>query len=298
VCPPGSACASCGGGPRRRSRPFQLVKGSTALPKDRALFHLQRNPPHFGPRPGRRLIEAWTDVEIGGAGGRFGQVAGTGPVSAVPIARLPSGAVRALQPTTVKRGKERHRVSTPFRLGNAASTSEHRPSAEPGWRGSTLAPSENSVTRRGYHYQGQRGPSRVIVSRWTVKIWLWRQMPRAPAMSQRRIAAPPAPADPLQYPSGPPDRRAGDLEPARRGPAAEQRTGGGGAGAGARGPRGGHSGEGAPWVGRTDWRLSAADAGVIASPCRSSTPSDGNCGPPNSIRAVNLVGRLLDAQLL
>jgi len=48
--------------------------------------------------PGRRLIEAWTDAEIGGAGGRFGQVAGTGPVSAVPMARLSSGAVRAHSP--------------------------------------------------------------------------------------------------------------------------------------------------------------------------------------------------------
>jgi hypothetical protein len=28
-------------------------------------------------------------------GGRLGQVAGTGPVSAIPMARLPSGAVRA-----------------------------------------------------------------------------------------------------------------------------------------------------------------------------------------------------------
>jgi hypothetical protein len=37
----------------------------------------------------------WTDVEIGGAGGRLGQVAGTGPVGAIPMARLPSGAVPA-----------------------------------------------------------------------------------------------------------------------------------------------------------------------------------------------------------
>jgi len=51
-------------------------------------------------------------------------------------------------------------------------------------------------------------------------------------------------------------------------------------GVGARGRAGaerrGRSGEGAPGYGRTDWRLSAADAGVIASPCRSSTPCDGN----------------------
>ena len=57
------------------------MNGSTALPKDRALIHLQRNPPHLGPRPviadrhggddgepgglhcpGQRLIEAWTDA--------------------------------------------------------------------------------------------------------------------------------------------------------------------------------------------------------------------------------------------
>ena len=27
------------------------MNSSTALPKDRALIHLQRNPPHLGPRP-------------------------------------------------------------------------------------------------------------------------------------------------------------------------------------------------------------------------------------------------------
>ena len=42
-----------------------------------------------------------------GASGRFGQVAGTGPVSAVPIARLLSGSGT---PATVKRGKERRHV--------------------------------------------------------------------------------------------------------------------------------------------------------------------------------------------
>jgi len=38
-----------------------------------------------------------------GAGGGFGEVAGTRPVSAVPMARLPSGAVRASQPATERR---------------------------------------------------------------------------------------------------------------------------------------------------------------------------------------------------
>src|SRR6516164_5939036 len=32
-------------------RGLSLVNSSTALPKDRALIHLQRNPPHLGPRP-------------------------------------------------------------------------------------------------------------------------------------------------------------------------------------------------------------------------------------------------------
>src|ERR1700730_14946989 len=40
----------------------------------------------------------------------FRSCGGTGPVGAVPMARLPSGAVRASQPATERRGKERRRV--------------------------------------------------------------------------------------------------------------------------------------------------------------------------------------------
>ena len=36
---------------------------------------------------------------------------------------------------------------------------ERGPPDEPGWQGSMLAPSENPVTRRGYHYRGQPGPT-------------------------------------------------------------------------------------------------------------------------------------------
>ena len=79
--------------------------------------HCPRHPPHFRSRaviadqsvcddakpgrphgPGRRLIEAWADVEIGGAGDRLGHTARTGPMSGVPMARLPSGAVRGHSP--------------------------------------------------------------------------------------------------------------------------------------------------------------------------------------------------------
>jgi hypothetical protein len=52
-------------------------------------------------------MEVWTDVDIGGAGGRFGQVAGTGPVSGVQWRGCP---LAPSEPATVKRGKEQRRV--------------------------------------------------------------------------------------------------------------------------------------------------------------------------------------------
>jgi len=81
------------------------------------------------PSPANFIAQAkgdWSvDRRTDRRGGRsFRSCGGTGPVGAVPMARLPSGAVHTSQPATETRGKERRRVggitSTPLRSATPA----------------------------------------------------------------------------------------------------------------------------------------------------------------------------------